>query len=53
MASRKIPWRRGLIDDLAAQATPDGRLSDATQGAERLICIIYRTACLYLQHEIF
>ncbi|PPQ65554.1 hypothetical protein CVT24_010817 [Panaeolus cyanescens] len=36
MAGPHIPWRPGRIDGFAAQATPDGRLPDATQGADHL-----------------
>ncbi|KAJ7745486.1 heme peroxidase [Mycena maculata] len=36
MAGPKIPWRPGRIDGVADQATPDGRLPDATQGAAHL-----------------
>ncbi|KAI0339924.1 cytochrome c peroxidase [Trametopsis cervina] len=36
MGGPKIPWRPGRIDGFAAQATPDGRLPDATQGADHL-----------------
>ncbi|KAF5383440.1 hypothetical protein D9757_006083 [Collybiopsis confluens] len=36
MAGPKIPWRPGRIDGVAAQATPDGRLPDATQGSDHL-----------------
>ena len=32
----KVPWRPGRIDGFAAQATPDGRLPDASQGADHL-----------------
>lgn len=42
MAGPKIPWRPGRIDGLAAQATPDGRLPDAAQGADHLRNIFYR-----------
>ena len=42
MAGPKIPWRPGRIDGFAAQATPDGRLPDATQGADHLRNIFYR-----------
>ena len=42
MAGPKIPWRPGRIDGFAAQATPDGRLPDATQGADHLRSIFYR-----------
>jgi len=33
MAGPKIPWRPGRIDGFAKDATPDGRLPDAAQGA--------------------
>ena len=36
MGGPKIPWRPGRIDGLAKDATPDGRLPDATQGAPHL-----------------
>lgn len=36
MGGPKVPWRPGRIDGVAAQATPDGRLPDATQGAPHL-----------------
>lgn len=36
MAGPKVPWRPGRIDGIAAQATPDGRLPDATQGSDHL-----------------
>ncbi|RDB16907.1 Cytochrome c peroxidase, mitochondrial [Hypsizygus marmoreus] len=36
MAGPKIPWRAGRIDGQAADATPDGRLPDATQGSDHL-----------------
>lgn len=36
MGGPKIPWRPGRIDGFAAQATPDGRLPDASQGAQHL-----------------
>jgi cytochrome c peroxidase len=42
MAGPKIPWRPGRIDGFAAQATPDGRLPDASQGADHLRNIFYR-----------
>ena len=36
MGGPKIPWRPGRIDGSAAQATPDGRLPDASQGSAHL-----------------
>jgi cytochrome c peroxidase len=36
MAGPKVPWRPGRIDGFAAQATPDGRLPDASQGAPHI-----------------
>nr|QBO71391.1 ascorbate peroxidase [Pleurotus ostreatus] len=42
MSGPKIPWRPGRIDGFAANATPDGRLPDATQGADHLRNIFYR-----------
>ncbi|KAF8907817.1 cytochrome c peroxidase [Gymnopilus junonius] len=42
MGGPKIPWRPGRIDGVAAQATPDGRLPDASQGADHLRNIFYR-----------
>ncbi|RPD57600.1 cytochrome c peroxidase [Lentinus tigrinus ALCF2SS1-7] len=38
----KIPWRPGRIDGFAAQCTPDGRLPDASQGADHVRNIFYR-----------
>lgn len=42
MAGPHIPWRPGRIDGFANQATPDGRLPDAAQGADHLRVIFYR-----------
>ncbi|KAL4251457.1 Peroxidase [Abortiporus biennis] len=42
MGGPKIPWRPGRIDGFAAQATPDGRLPDASQGSDHLRNIFYR-----------
>jgi len=42
MAGPHIPWRPGRIDGFSHQATPDGRLPDATQGADHLRNIFYR-----------
>ncbi|KAG6874511.1 hypothetical protein C0995_010421 [Termitomyces sp. Mi166 len=42
MAGPKIPWRPGRIDGFAVNATPDGRLPDATQGAAHLRAIFGR-----------
>lgn len=41
MQGPKIPWRPGRIDGFAKDATPDGRLPDATQGADhvRQVCL--------------
>ncbi|KIP06974.1 class I heme peroxidase [Phlebiopsis gigantea 11061_1 CR5-6] len=36
MGGPKIPWRPGRIDGFAVQATPDGRLPDASQGSDHL-----------------
>lgn len=36
MAGPQIPWRPGRIDGFAANATPDGRLPDAAQGAQHV-----------------
>ena len=36
MQGPKIPWRAGRIDGFDHHATPDGRLPDATQGADHL-----------------
>lgn len=36
MAGPKIPWRPGRIDGFEQDATPDGRLPDASQGADHL-----------------
>lgn len=38
----KIPWRAGRIDGFEKDVTPDGRLPDATQGADHLRNIFYR-----------
>ncbi|ESK84513.1 cytochrome c peroxidase [Moniliophthora roreri MCA 2997] len=42
MAGPKIPWRPGRIDGTATEATPDGRLPDASQGSDHLRKIFYR-----------
>jgi cytochrome c peroxidase len=42
MAGPKVPWRPGRVDGFVAQATPDGRLPDATQGAPHIRDIFYR-----------
>lgn len=42
MAGPKIPWRPGRIDGFAKDATPDGRLPDAAQGASHVRNIFYR-----------
>ncbi|KAJ7451743.1 heme peroxidase [Mycena galericulata] len=42
MAGPRIPWRPGRIDGFAEQATPDGRLPDASQGAAHLRAIFGR-----------
>ncbi|OCH93733.1 cytochrome c peroxidase [Obba rivulosa] len=42
MGGPKIPWRPGRIDGFQVQCTPDGRLPDATQGAQHLRNIFYR-----------
>ncbi|PAV18818.1 cytochrome C peroxidase [Pyrrhoderma noxium] len=42
MAGPKIPWRPGRIDGFAKDATPDGRLPDASQGADHVRAIFYR-----------
>lgn len=36
MAGPKVPWRAGRIDGLATDATPDGRLPDASQGSDHV-----------------
>lgn len=36
MGGPKIPWRPGRVDGFAHNATPDGRLPDASQGADHL-----------------
>ena len=36
MGGPKIPWRPGRIDGTAEQATPDGRLPDASKGADHV-----------------
>ncbi|KAM6501872.1 hem peroxidase [Amanita muscaria] len=42
MAGPHIPWRAGRIDGVVANATPDGRLPDASQGPDHLRNIFYR-----------
>ncbi|KAJ6521920.1 heme peroxidase [Mycena vulgaris] len=42
MAGPKVPWRAGRIDGVAENATPDGRLPDASQGAAHLRAIFGR-----------
>ncbi|THH05349.1 hypothetical protein EW145_g4863 [Phellinidium pouzarii] len=42
MAGPKILWRPGRIDGYAKDATPDGRLPDASQGADHLRNVFYR-----------
>jgi cytochrome c peroxidase len=42
MAGPKIPWRPGRIDGFDHHVTPDGRLPDASQGADHLRNIFYR-----------
>ena len=51
MAGPKIPWRPGRIDGFAAQVTPDGRLPDATKGADHLRSIFYRMGYVNIQFE--
>jgi cytochrome c peroxidase len=36
MSGPKVPWRPGRIDGFAKDVTPDGRLPDASQGADHL-----------------
>ena len=36
MSGPKIPWRAGRIDGFPKDATPDGRLPDASQGQSHL-----------------
>jgi len=42
MAGPKIQWRPGRIDGFEQHVTPDGRLPDASQGADHLRNIFYR-----------
>ncbi|EIW79236.1 cytochrome c peroxidase [Coniophora puteana RWD-64-598 SS2] len=42
MGGPKIPWRPGRIDGFAKDATPDGRLPDASQGSSHVRNIFYR-----------
>ncbi|KAK1222048.1 heme peroxidase [Marasmius sp. AFHP31] len=42
MGGPKVPWRPGRIDGTAEKATPDGRLPDASQGADHVRNIFYR-----------
>jgi hypothetical protein len=50
MAGPKITWRPGRIDGFEQNATPDGRLPDALQGADHLRSV---GLCLYLLAKIF
>lgn len=36
MGGPKIPWRPGRVDGFSTNATPDGRLPDASQGSSHL-----------------
>jgi len=36
MGGPKIPWRPGRVDGFSVNATPDGRLPDASQGSSHL-----------------
>ncbi|KAJ7594524.1 heme peroxidase [Mycena floridula] len=36
MAGPQVPWRPGRVDGIETHVTPDGRLPDATQGADHL-----------------
>ncbi|KAH8814736.1 heme peroxidase [Flagelloscypha sp. PMI_526] len=42
MGGPVIPWRPGRIDGFDKDATPDGRLPDASQGSDHLRNIFYR-----------
>jgi len=42
MGGPKVPFRFGRVDKIAADCTPDGRLPDASQGADHLRNIFYR-----------
>ncbi|EJD03072.1 cytochrome C peroxidase [Fomitiporia mediterranea MF3/22] len=42
MGGPKIPWRAGRIDGFSKDATPDGRLPDASQGSDHVRNIFYR-----------
>lgn len=42
MGGPKVPWRPGRIDGTATNATPDGRLPDASQGSDHVRQIFYR-----------
>ncbi|KAH9963898.1 heme peroxidase [Russula dissimulans] len=42
MGGPKIPWRPGRIDGFVKDATPDGRLPDASQAQDHLRAIFYR-----------
>lgn len=53
MAGPHIPWRPGRIDGFANQATPDGRLPDAAQGADHLRNIFYRMGCVLIEGSVF
>ena len=54
MQGPKIPWRPGRIDGFAKDATPDGRLPDATQGADHVRQVCSPTDTLYalFSHDI-
>lgn len=42
MAGPKVPWRPGRIDGFESHVPPDGRLPDASQGAQHIRDIFYR-----------
>ena len=47
MGGPKIPWRPGRIDGVATQATPDGRLPDASQTQDHLRNVRLSFICGY------
>lgn len=53
MAGPKIPWKAGRIDGFAKDVTPDGRLPDATQGADHLrnVSQLLQIVTPYLSNE--
>lgn len=44
MQGPKIPWRPGRIDGFVKDVTPDGRLPDASQGADHVRAV----SCVFI-----